>query len=286
MVLAERFPQARLLRVDRDSASSRKQWTELLRRIHDGEADILVGTQMLAKGHDFPKLTLVGAIAPDAALFAADWRAPERLFAQLMQVAGRAGRAERPGEVLLQTQFPDHPLYQALRRHDYPSFAAAQLNERRQAGFPPYAYQAMLRAEAPRMGEAIAFLAAARDCAAVAAAAELTFYDPVPMRLSRRANMERGQLLVESPSRRALQAFLADWVTQIEALRVRRGCTGTSRSIRSTSDGFASRSRQRSRSALPFAAGEGSPYSPRATLLAVNRRTKVGLAMAPLDGRQ
>ncbi|MBO3706224.1 MAG: primosomal protein N' [Candidatus Accumulibacter sp.] len=220
MVLAERFPQARLLRVDRDSASSRKQWTELLRRIHDGEADILVGTQMLAKGHDFPKLTLVGAIAPDAALFAADWRAPERLFAQLMQVAGRAGRAERPGEVLLQTQFPDHPLYQALRRHDYPSFAAAQLNERRQAGFPPYAYQAMLRAEAPRMGEAIAFLAAARDCAAVAAAAELTFYDPVPMRLSRRANMERGQLLVESPSRRVLQAFLADWVTQIEALRV------------------------------------------------------------------
>ena len=219
MVLAERFPQARLLRVDRDSAGSRKQWTELLRRIHDGEADILVGTQMLAKGHDFPKLTLVAAIAPDAALFAADWRAPERLFAQLMQVAGRAGRSERPGEVLLQTQFPDHPLYQALQHHDYPGFAAAQLKERRQAGFPPYAYQAMLRAEAPRMAEAIAFLAAARDCAAVAAAAGICFYDPVPMRLSRRANMERGQLLVESPSRRALQAFLADWVTQIEALR-------------------------------------------------------------------
>ncbi|EXI74877.1 MAG TPA: primosomal protein N' [Candidatus Accumulibacter phosphatis] len=220
MILAERFPQARLLRVDRDSAGSRKQWAELLRRIHEGEADILVGTQMLAKGHDFPNLTLVGAVAPDAALFAADWRAPERLFAQLMQVAGRAGRAERSGEVLLQTEFPDHPLYQALRRHDYPGFAAAQLSERRQAGFPPYAYQAMLRAEAPRMADAIAFLAAARDCAAATAPAELSFYDAVPMRLSRRASMERGQLLVESPSRRVLQTFLTDWVTQIEALRV------------------------------------------------------------------
>jgi primosomal protein N' (replication factor Y) len=115
-VLAERFPQARILRVDRDSAKSRKQWEALVEQIHDGEADILVGTQMLAKGHDFPKLTLVGALGADAALFAADWRAPERLFAQLMQVAGRAGRAELPGEVLIQTQFPEHPLYAALVR--------------------------------------------------------------------------------------------------------------------------------------------------------------------------
>jgi primosomal protein N' (replication factor Y) len=220
IALAERFPQARLLRVDRDSASSRRQWAELLRRIHDGEADILVGTQMLAKGHDFPNLTLVGAIAPDAALFAADWRAPERLFAQLMQVAGRAGRAERPGEVLLQTQFPGHPLYQALSRHDYESFAAAQLNDRRQAGFPPYAHQAVLRAEAPHMAEAMAFLAAARDSALRVAAERISFYDPVPMRLARRASMERGQLLVESSSRRALQAFLTDWVMRIEAVRV------------------------------------------------------------------
>ena len=96
-------------------------------RIYSGDADILVGTQMLAKGHDFPKLTLVGALGADSALFAADWRAPERLFAQLMQVAGRAGRAELPGEVLIQTQFPDHPLYAALVRHDYPSFANEQL---------------------------------------------------------------------------------------------------------------------------------------------------------------
>ena len=218
-VLAARFPQARILRVDRDSAKSRKQWEALVEKIHGGEADILVGTQMLAKGHDFPKLTLVGAIGPDAALFAADWRAAERLFAQLMQVAGRAGRAELPGEVLIQTQFPDHPLYAALVRHDYPAFAAAQLKEREQAGFPPYAYQAMLRAEAPQMADALAFLAAARAWPSAETHADVMLYDPVPMRLARRANFERGQLLVESPSRRALQAFLTAWLVAIDAIK-------------------------------------------------------------------
>ncbi len=218
-VLSERFPQASIVRVDRDSASTRKQWEALVARIQGGEADILVGTQMLAKGHDFPKLTLVGAVSPDAALFAADWRAPERLFAQLMQVAGRAGRAERPGEVLLQTQYPDHPLYAALVRHDYQAFAAAQLAERQQAGFPPYAYQAMLRAEAPKMADALSFLLAARACSSPAGEEQITFYDPVPMRLARRASLERGQLLVESPARRVLQRFLGPWVSRIEALK-------------------------------------------------------------------
>jgi primosomal protein N' (replication factor Y) len=218
-VLMERFPQARILRVDRDSARSRKQWEDLLKRIHAGEADILVGTQMLAKGHDFPKLTLVGALGADAALFAADWRAPERLFAQLMQVAGRAGRADLPGEVLIQTQFPDHPLYAALVRHDYPAFAATLLEERRQAGFPPYAYQAMLRAEAPQMADAIAFLATARAWPRVAEHADVMLYDPVPMRLARRANLERAQLLAESPSRRALQAFLSEWNRTLESIK-------------------------------------------------------------------
>jgi primosomal protein N' (replication factor Y) len=218
-VLAERFPQARVLRADRDSAKSRRQWEALLERIHGGDADILVGTQMLAKGHDFPKLTLVGVLGADAALFAADWRAPERLFAQLMQVAGRAGRAGLPGEVLIQTQFPDHPLYAALVRHDYPAFAAAQLAERRQAGFPPYTYQAMLRAEAPQMADALAFLATARALPPVAEHADVTLYDPVPMRLSRRANLERAQLLAESPSRRALQVFLAAWSDALESLK-------------------------------------------------------------------
>ena len=217
--LAERFPQARILRADRDVAKSRKQWEALAQQIHAGEADILVGTQMLAKGHDFPRLTLVGVLGADAALFAADWRAPERLFAQLMQVAGRAGRADLPGEVLVQTQFPEHPLYAALVGHDYASFANSQLREREQAGFPPYTYQAMLRAEAPQLADALAYLTSARAWPEAPLHEEVMLYDPVPMRLARRASLERGQLLVESRSRRALQRFLADWLATLEAIK-------------------------------------------------------------------
>ena len=135
--LQERFPQARILRVDRDSVKSRKQWEAMLERIHGGEADILVGTQMLAKGHDFPKLTLVGVLGADAALFAADWRAPERLFAQLMQVAGRAGRGDRPGQVVLQTYNPEHFSIRAARDQDvwnYLDGVAEQSTERAREG--------------------------------------------------------------------------------------------------------------------------------------------------------
>ncbi|MFC5302040.1 primosomal protein N' [Azospira restricta] len=217
--LVERFPDARILRADRDAAKSRKQWEALVEKIHAGEADILVGTQMLAKGHDFPKLTLVGVVGADAALFAADCRAPERLFAQLMQVAGRAGRAELPGEVLIQTQYPDHPLYAAVVNHDYPAFAATQLAERKVAGFPPYGFQAMLRAEAPQMADAIAFLASARAWPGAEAHPAVTLYDPVPMRLAKLANLERGQLLAESPSRPALQAFLGEWRQAVETIK-------------------------------------------------------------------
>ena len=217
--LQERFPEARILRVDRDAVKSRKQWEAVLERIHGGEADILVGTQMLAKGHDFPKLTLVGVLGADSALFAADWRAPERLFAQLMQVSGRAGRAELKGEVLIQTQYPDHPLFAALVSHDYPGFAAQQLAEREQAGFPPYAFQAVLRAEAPLMADAIAFLQAAAALPVITEHANVLVYDPVPMRLARLANLERGQLLVESHSRPALQAFLPAWRAAIDGIK-------------------------------------------------------------------
>jgi primosomal protein N' (replication factor Y) len=217
--LAERFPQARILRADRDAAKSRKQWEALVEKIHAGEADILVGTQMLAKGHDFPKLTLVGVVGADAALFAADCRAPERLFAQLMQVAGRAGRAELPGEVLIQTQYPEHPLYAAVVNHDYPAFAASQLAERKVAGFPPYGFQAMLRAESPQMADAIAFLATARAWPGAGAHPAVTLYDPVPMRLARLASLERGQLLVESQSRPALQAFLGEWREAVDGIK-------------------------------------------------------------------
>ena len=221
-MLGERFPQARVLRIDRDSASTPRKWQALLATIHGGDADILVGTQMLAKGHDFPRLTLVGAVGADAALFAADFRAPERLFAQLMQVGWRSGRADLPGEVLIQTEYPQHPLYRALAAHDYASFAASQLEERRIAGFPPFSFQAMLRAEAREMAQALGFLAAAR-AAAEPLASGVALYDPVPMRLQRLMKLERGQLLVESSSRPALQAFLVQWMEVLHGIRLAAG---------------------------------------------------------------
>ncbi|MDR0528691.1 MAG: primosomal protein N' [Zoogloeaceae bacterium] len=216
------FPEARIARVDRDSIKSRLQWEKLLERIHQGDADILVGTQMLAKGHDFPRLTLVGVLSADAALVAPDWRAPERLFAQLMQVAGRAGRASLPGEVLIQSQYPRHPLYQALVAHDYTRYAEVLLQERQAAGFPPFSYQALLRAEAPKMEDALSFLRAAREQSQSEAHAKVMLYDPVPMRLAKVMRLERAQLLTESFSRAALQAFLAQWRLTLEGLPRKR----------------------------------------------------------------
>ena len=213
--LAARFPNARILRVDRDSASTPKKWQALLETIHEGRADILVGTQMLAKGHDFPRLTLVGVVGADAALFAADFRAPERLFSQLMQVGGRSGRAALPGEVLIQTEYPTHPLYQALEAHDYPRFANSQLGERRAAGFPPFVFQVLLRAEARQLDDALAFLKVAAATARELLPEGVSLYDPVPMRLYRVMALERAQLLAESMSRPALQAFLARWVSRL-----------------------------------------------------------------------
>ena len=213
--LAARFPNARILRVDRDSASTPKKWQALLETIHEGRADILVGTQMLAKGHDFPRLTLVGVVGADAALFAADFRAPERLFSQLMQVGGWSGRAALPGEVLIQTEYPTHPLYQALEAHDYPRFANSQLGERRAAGFPPFVFQVLLRAEARQLDDALAFLKVAAATARELLPEGVSLYDPVPMRLYRVMALERAQLLAESMSRPALQAFLARWVSRL-----------------------------------------------------------------------
>ncbi|MDE2118161.1 MAG: primosomal protein N', partial [Betaproteobacteria bacterium] len=143
--LQEYFPKARILRVDRDSTRNKGAWNAMRRQIHDEAVDILVGTQILAKGHDFPNLTLVGVLNPDSALYSSDFRASEKLYAQLAQVAGRAGRAGKPGEVLIQTAFPDHPLFSALREHDYDRWAKILLAERQSAGFPPFVYQAMLR---------------------------------------------------------------------------------------------------------------------------------------------
>lgn len=220
--LAECHPQARVLRIDRDAARTRSQWEALLARIAAGEADILVGTQMMAKGHDFPKLTLVGVIGADASLHAADFRAPERLFQQLMQVGGRAGRASLAGEVLIQTEYPDNPLYHFLARHDFDGFAARELDERQAAGFPPHSFQAMLRADAPTLDEAQAFLGEARRCAVTIAPAGLRVFDVVPMRLTRLARRERAQLLVEADERGVLHGFVAHWVALLRAQRCAR----------------------------------------------------------------
>ena len=207
--LSEAFPQARVLRIDRDATARKGAAERLFAQAHGNEVDILVGTQMLAKGHDFKRLTLVAALNVDAALFSADFRAGERLFAQLMQVAGRAGRTEKPGEVLIQTRNGGHPLFQALMDHDYERFARSLLKERQQAGLPPAGFQAMLRAEAQTLNLALDFLHSA--AAQGEDAAGITVYDPVPMTVTRLMNVERAQLMVESSSRPALQAFLTGW---------------------------------------------------------------------------
>ena len=162
--LQEHFPKARILRVDRDSTRNKGTWQAMRQQIQEDAVDILVGTQMLAKGHDFPNLTLVGVLNPDGALYSSDFRASEKLFAQLVQVAGRAGRADKPGEVLIQTAFPDHPLFRALREHDYDTWAKTLLAERQSAGFPPFMYQVLLRAEAKHEAHMVYFPATSARC--------------------------------------------------------------------------------------------------------------------------
>ena len=219
--LARTFPHARILRVDRDTTRRKHAWQHMRRQIHAQEVDILVGTQILAKGHDFPQLNLVGVINADSSLYSTDFRASERLFARLTQVAGRAGRGTTRGRVLIQTEFPQHPLYQALRRHDYPAYARELMAERQQAGFPPFVYQAVLRAEAPQLALALNFLACATRVATDISSA-VTIYDPVPAGLVRLAGLERAQLTVQARSRTALQKFLRIWQARLYAAAERK----------------------------------------------------------------
>ncbi len=219
--LAQHFPQANVLRIDRDATRRKDAWHHILDEVHSGRAQILVGTQMLAKGHDFPNLSLVCVLNADGGLYSADFRAGERLFALLMQVAGRAGRAGVPGEVLIQTQFPDHPMYAALAAHDFDRYAKQQLGERRDAGFPPFAFQALLRAEAASIDAALTFLCQARR-AAQALAAPIELFDPVPATMARLAGRERAQLLLQHGSRPVLQQFLRLWMPQLASLADRQ----------------------------------------------------------------
>ncbi|HET7729730.1 MAG TPA: primosomal protein N' [Usitatibacter sp.] len=219
--LAAALPGARIARVDRDSTARRGSLQAVLDRVRAGEVDVLVGTQMLAKGHDYPMLTLVGVLDSDSALFSADFRASERLFAQLVQVSGRAGRGDRPGEVLIQTDFPGHPLYATVARHDFDRFAADALDDRRLASFPPFSHMALLRAESKKAGEALAFLAEARALARDIGP-EVEVFDPVPATLERKAGFERAQLLVRASNRGALQPFLSAWRHALAAQPDRR----------------------------------------------------------------
>ncbi len=216
--LARLFPQARIERFARDSTRRKGSLEEKLRRVHAGEADILVGTQMLAKGHDFPNLTLVGVLNADQGLYSADFRSEERLVQQLVQVAGRAGRADKPGEVMIQTHHPDNPAFAALAHHDYREFGRYALTEREAAQYPPFAHLALLRAESPKPDAALAFLRAAHGHAQALVEAELVhLMDPVPSPMERRAGRYRAQLLVQAGERKALHDFLTVWMARLEA---------------------------------------------------------------------
>jgi primosomal protein N' (replication factor Y) len=206
-------------RMDADTTREKGSLETQLARMHSGEVDVLVGTQMVAKGHDFRRITLVAAINADSALFAADYRAPERLFSLLMQAGGRAGRdadLSHQGELWVQTWNPAHPLFAALKTHDFARFAQKELDDREAAGMPPFTYQALLRADARTQEAAQAFLAAARDAARTLPGVEhLTLYPPVPMHIQRIANVERAQMLLESHSRPALQHVLGQWHAEL-----------------------------------------------------------------------
>ncbi|MDE2082044.1 MAG: primosomal protein N' [Burkholderiales bacterium] len=218
--LAALLPAARVGRIDADSTRGEGRLQQQLQAMHAGEVDVLVGTQMLAKGHDFRRVTLVAAVNPDTALFSSDFRAPERLFALLMQAAGRAGRdaaQAAASEMWVQTWSPGHPLYAALRAHDYAAFATAQLAERRAAALPPFASLALLRAEGRTEAVATAFL---RDAAALAQAhTGVTVYPPVPPAVAKVADVQRMQMLLEAPARAPLQRMLAAWLPALHGLR-------------------------------------------------------------------
>jgi primosomal protein N' (replication factor Y) (superfamily II helicase) len=217
----------KISRIDADTTKLKGALQQQLAQVHSGEVDVLVGTQMIAKGHDFRNITLVAAINPDGALFSSDFRAPERLFSLLMQAAGRAGRDASQGaasEMWIQTHHPQHPLYQALKKHDYAGFAAQQLKEREMAAMSPFGYSALVRAEARTQEAAQAFLTAASESAAdladsVPGFEHITLYPAVPMTIQRIANVERAQMLVESHSRKALQQFLSQWQGVLQATK-------------------------------------------------------------------
>lgn len=214
------MPSAKILRIDADSTRNKGQMEALLAQAHSGQADVLVGTQMIAKGHDFANVSLVLALNVDASLFSHAYRAPERLFAQLMQVAGRAGRRAGSAAMLVQTRYPQHPLFAALKAHDYEQFARHEMQARREARMPPFSFQATIRADHKKLGNCMAFLQQARELgeAMIQPESPVFMCDPVPLTVVRVGGIERAQMLVESESRPALHRFLSQWIEQLQEL--------------------------------------------------------------------
>ena len=213
------LPKAAVVRVDRDSTAHKNDWADLYRRIADNEIDILVGTQMLAKGHDFARLNLVIVLNADGSLYSADFRAPERLFAELMQVSGRAGRADKPGKVLIQTQLPEHPVFAAVKAQDYTVFAENELNERQMFAMPPFGFQTAVRADAPRVADAMEFLNAAKETLAPLLPESVSQFGAAPMLMVRLAERERAQIFLESTSRQDLHRAVSLWVQVLQQNR-------------------------------------------------------------------
>ncbi|HFC8457786.1 TPA: primosomal protein N' [Neisseria subflava] len=213
------LPKAAVVRVDRDSTAHKNDWVDLYRRIADNEIDILVGTQMLAKGHDFARLNLVIVLNADGSLYSADFRAPERLFAELMQVSGRAGRADKPGKVLIQTQLPEHPVFAAVKAQDYAVFAENELNERQMFAMPPFGFQTAVRADAPRVADAMEFLNAAKETLAPLLPESVSQFGAAPMLMVRLAERERAQIFLESTSRQDLHRAVSLWVQVLQQNR-------------------------------------------------------------------
>ncbi|MGI9311235.1 MAG: replication restart helicase PriA, partial [bacterium] len=215
--LRARFPQARISRLDRDRIKGARELARELDAIRRGEIDIIIGTQLIAKGHDFAAVTLVGVVNSDQGLFSHDFRAPEYLFQQLTQVSGRAGRARAPGQVLIPTAHPEHHTLPSMRRPDFAGFARDCLDERRAADYPPFSHLALWRAESTRADAALQFLrhVAARG-ASLAAGGEVEIMDAVISPMERLAGRYRAQLLARSRRRAALHRLLARWVEAIE----------------------------------------------------------------------
>ncbi len=216
--LAELLPEAKILRIDRDSTRRKDSMNKMLEDIHAGDADILVGTQMLAKGHHFPDVTLVGIVDADRGLFSIDFRASERMAQILMQVSGRAGRGDSPGTVIVQTHYPEHPLLNKLALHDYQEFTNILLEERQQTQLPPFSFQALIRAESNQQAVAIKFLNIARTRLQSLTQGKLEIYGPVSAPMEKRAGRYRFQLIIQAENRQAIKKFLSPWIEDLDQL--------------------------------------------------------------------